>query len=58
MKLSIVSRLLPKFLFPWSKKFFEKSKARSRQCQNWPLGLKQLTSLIFHFATISWQKTF
>jgi len=23
-----------------------------------PLGLKQLTSLIFHFAKICWQKTF
>jgi hypothetical protein len=49
-KLSRVYRLLPKSLFSSSKTFIEKSKARSRRCQNSPLGLKQLTSLIFHFA--------
>jgi len=41
---------LPKSLFSWSKTFFEESKAPSRRCQNSPSGLKQLTSLIFHFA--------
>jgi hypothetical protein len=45
-----LDRLLPKSLFPWAKTFFDKSKAHSRRCQNSPLGLKQLTSLIFHFA--------
>ena len=43
-------RLLPKSLFAWSKTFIDKSKAPTRQCQNSPLGLRQLTSLIFHFA--------
>jgi len=31
-------RLLPKSLFAWSKTFFDKSKARSRRCQNSPSG--------------------
>jgi len=31
-------------------KVVDKSKARSGRCQNSPLGLKQLTSLIFQFA--------
>jgi len=53
-----VDRLLPKSLFALSKTFFDKSKAPSRRCQNSPLGLKQLTSLIFHFAKICLQKTF
>jgi hypothetical protein len=48
--LLVLFRLLPKSLFSWSKTFFDKSKARSRRCQNSPLGFKQLTSLIFHFA--------
>jgi hypothetical protein len=47
---SNIYRLLPKSLFAWSKTFFDKSKAPSRRCQNSPLELKQLTSLIFHFA--------
>jgi len=38
--------------------FSLKSKAPSRRCQNSPFGLKQLTSLIFHFAKICLQKTF
>ena len=52
---SKVNRLLPKrkSLFALSKTFFDKSKAPSRRCQNSPSGLKQLTSLIFHFAKIS-----
>jgi hypothetical protein len=32
------NRLLPKSLFSWSKTFLDKSKARSRRCQNSPLG--------------------
>jgi len=44
------NRLLLKSLFTGSKTFFDKSKAPSRRCQNSPLGLKQLTSLIFRFA--------
>jgi hypothetical protein len=55
---SKVNRLLPKSLFAGSKTFFDKSKALSRRCQNSPSGLKQLTSLIFHFAKIYSQKTF
>jgi hypothetical protein len=42
--------VLPKSLFFESKTFVDKSKARSRRCHNSPLGLKQLTSLVFHFA--------
>ena len=47
---SNLSRLLP--LFAGSKPFFDPAYQRrdSRRCQNSPLGLKQLTSLIFHFA--------
>jgi len=33
-----VDRLLPKPLFTWAKAFFDKSKARSRPCQNSPIG--------------------
>jgi len=58
LKLKAVDRLLPKSLFAWSKTFFDKSRTRSRRCQNSPLGLKQLTSLIFRFAKISLQKKF
>ncbi len=49
---SVFDRLLPKSLFSWSKTFFDPAKDRrdSRRCQNSPLALKQLTSLIFHFA--------
>jgi len=54
----VQDRLLPKSLFTGSKTLFDKSKAPSRRCQNSPLGLKQLTSLIFHFAKICLQKTF
>ena len=53
-----INRLLPKSLFTRSKTFFDKSKARSRRCQSSPLGLKQLTLFILHFAKISWEKRF
>jgi hypothetical protein len=60
LRLSIVGGLSPKHksLFPWSKTFFDKSKARSRQCQNSPFGLKQLPLLIFRFTKIYYQKRF
>jgi len=43
-----------------SKTFFDPAKdwRDSRRCQNSPLGLKQLTSLIFRFAKIYCQKRF
>jgi hypothetical protein len=48
----------PIHFFAGSETFFDKSKARSRQFQNSPFGLKQLESLFFHFAKIYKQKTF
>jgi hypothetical protein len=50
--------LLPKSFFTGSETFFDTSKARSRRFQNSPFGLKQLESLIFHFAKIYEKKTF
>jgi len=55
---SQINRLLPKSLFAWSKTFIDKSTACSSRCQNSPFGLKQLTSLIFRFAKIYYQKRF
>ena len=50
--------LLPKSLFALAKALFDKCRARSRRCQNSPpRRIRQLTSLIFHFANICWQKT-
>jgi hypothetical protein len=58
MRRQHINGLLPKSLFACSETFFDKSKACSRQCQNSPLGLKQLALLIFRFAEIYEQKMF
>jgi hypothetical protein len=53
-----LDRLLPKSFFAGSETFVDKFKARYKQSQNSPFGLKHLESPVFRFAKIYEQKTF
>jgi hypothetical protein len=49
---------LPKSPFPWSKPFLTNLRLAPGDVKTRPSGFEQLTSLIFRFATICWQKAF
>jgi hypothetical protein len=57
-KCNDITSLLPKSLFLWSKPFLTNLRLAPGDVKTRPLGFKQLTSLIFRFAKICWQKRF
>jgi hypothetical protein len=56
--MSNVNGPLPKSPFPWSKPFLTNLRLTPGDVKTRPSGFKQLTSLIFRFAKIYYQKRF